>query len=300
MISIRHIKDIVKGPAHLLYHIALIMVSAALALSLPYTAEYLAREFLAYWALIGSEKVFLVGLEITVAVLLILLFNYVARSWKDRRYARMAGQAGLVLVSPSKGMLARWRSRLLKENQGIGRDLMVIGSTGYRTFADAGGEFHKVLRNCREARILLLNPYGEGAAARARSILDPEITPEHLRAQIGRSIGFLRELKAVQKNVRLKLYDDVPLFKMAISGDFLWLKHYHAGLDVQVMPEFVFRHCQRPGSLYTPFYEYFLKLWKNPGIPEYDLGTDELIYRDAVGNEERREPFREREPAGAA
>lgn len=300
MSAMKYLRDIVKGPAHILYHVALIVVSAALALSLPYTAEYLANKFLVYWVLIGNEKIFLVGVELAVAVLLILLFNYAGRSFKDRRFARMARQAGLVSVSPARGALARWKSRLLKENQGAGREVMIIGSTGYRTFADARGDFHKVMRTCREAKVMLLNPFGEGARIRARSILDPDITPEHFREQIRRSISFLKELKAVQRSVRIKLYDEVPLLKMAISGDYLWLKHYHAGLDVQGMPEFVFRHSRNPGSLYMPLYEYFLKLWNTPGIPEYDLETDELVYRDSAGNEERREPFPDREPVTAA
>jgi hypothetical protein len=31
--------------------------------------------------------------------------------------------------------------------------------------------------------------------------------------------------------------------------------------------------------------------WNLPDIPEYDLDADELVYRDSVGNELRREPF---------
>ncbi len=299
MITKMHIKDFVKGPAHIFYHVVLIVVSAGFALSLPYTADFLAKKFLVYWTRIGNEEIFMVSVEITLAIFLIILLNYIGRSLRDRRFARMAKEAGLVSVSSAKGFFARRRTRKLKEIHGIERDIMVIGSTGCRTFADASGDLHTVIRNCREARIMLLNPFGDGANIRARSILDPDITVEHFREQIGRSIAFLKELKAVQRNVRLKLYNDVPLFKMAISGEFIWLKHYHSGLDVQRLPEFVFRHGQNPGSLYTPFYQYFLKLWNNPGIPEYDLETDELVYRDGAGNEERREPFLDRESAGA-
>ena len=291
MFKKQHIKDLLKGPAHILYHVLLIVLSAAFALSLPYTVDFAAKKFLIYWAFIGNEKIFLVSVEIALAVFLILLFNYIARSWKDRRYARMAREAGLVSVSPSRGFFARGNSRKLKESQGIARDIMVIGSTGCRTFAEEKGDLHHVVKNCREAKIMLLNPYSEGADIRAKSILDSGITVEHFREQVGKSIRFLKDLKAVQKNVRLKLYDDVPFLKMAVSGDYIWVKHYHAGFDVQVMPEFVFRHNQNPGSLYVPFYQYFLKLWSNPDVPEYDLETDELIYRDSAGNEQRREPF---------
>jgi hypothetical protein len=291
MFKKQHINNFIKGPAHILYHVILVLLSAALALSLPYTADFVAKKLLVYWSLISNEKIFLVSVEMTLAVFLILFFNYVARSWKDRKYSRMAKEAGLVFVSPSNGFLARRKCRQLKESQGIARDIMIIGSTGYRTFADPKGDLHNVVKNCREAKIMLLNPYGEGASIRAKSILDLGITVEHLREQIIKSIRFLKELKAVQKNVRLKLYDEVPFLKMGISGDYVWLKHYHAGFDVQVMPEFVLKHSQNPGGLYGLFYQYFLTGWSNPALPEYDLERDELVYRDSSGNEERREAF---------
>ena len=58
-----------------------------------------------------------------------------------------------------------------------------------------------------------------------------------------------------------------------------------------MMPKYVFKHDPDTGSLYLPFYYYFLRRWNNPDIPEYDLETDELIYRDLSGNEARREKF---------
>lgn len=54
------------------------------------------------------------------------------------------------------------------------------------------------------------------------------------------------------------------------------------------MPEYTFKYNQNPGDLYMPFYCYFLERWHDPDLPEYDLYTDELIYRDASGNELKR------------
>ncbi len=291
MIRTRHLRDILKGPLHILYHVVLVVSSAAIALSLPYTVDFMARKFLTYWAIIGNEKLFLISVEIALAVLLIVVFNYIDRSWRNRKSFRMAEEAGLVSVSSTRGFLARRKNRLIKESQGIARDVMVIGSTGFRTFADERGDLHTVMKHCREAKIMLLNPFSEGADIRTKSINDPEITLDRFREQIRRSICFLKELKAIRKDVKLKLYNDVPLLKLAISGDYLWLKHYHAGFDVQGMPEFVFYHNQHPGNLYEAFYQYFFKCWNDPAIPECDLETDELVYRDQAGNEKRREPF---------
>jgi hypothetical protein len=299
MFKKRNLRDLLKGPAHILYHVILIALSASVALSLPYTADVIARKFLMFWTFIGNEKIFLVSVEISLAIMLILFFNYIGRSWKDRKLSRMAKKAGLAFIFSSKGYWAQRRSKKLKENLGNARDIMVIGSTGSRTFADEKGDLHTVIKNCREAKIMLLNPYSEGAHIRAKSILDPDITLERFREQIMKSIDFLKGLKALQKDIKLKLYNEVPFLKMVISGDYIWIKHYHAGFDVQVMPEYVFRYRQNPGSLYVPFYQHFLKGWNDPGIPEYDLESDELIYRDTAGNEERREQFRINEQAAA-
>lgn len=288
---IRNLKGLLKVPAHIFTHVVIIVISAAIALTLPYTTYYLANKFLYYWDRIGNEKIFLLIIEIVLAFLLILVLNSIGRGWKDRRLARMAKTAGLVLADPEKGPLSRRQNRRLKESQGIARDILVMGSTGYRTFTDEAGDLHKTMQDCRGAKILLLNPFSEGALIRSRSISSPEITPERLREQIRCSIRYLKELKEFQKDIRLKLYSDAPFLKMIISGDYLWLRQYHAGIDVKVMPEFVFRHNQHPGSLYSSFYQSFLKKWKDPGIPEYDFGTDELVYRNAMGKEERREQF---------
>ena len=282
-----------KNLPHILYHIAVIVLGAAVALSLPATASFIARKLLTFWTYVENEKLFLVSLEITAAVVLILLFNHVTRSWKDRKLARMARSAGLTLVADTRGFFARKRVKELKERHGTGRNVMLIGSTGFRTFADPGGDLHRVLQNCREAKIMLLDPLREGAIARAKSIPDPDISPESFREQIIRSIDFLKGLKAAQKNIRLKLYQDMPLLKLAILGDYICVRHYHTGINVEDMPEYVFKHERNPGGLYNQFYQYFLSRWRDPGIPEYDLDTDELVYRDRAGNEVRREKFNE-------
>ena len=283
--------DMLKGVAHIFYHIVVIALSAAFALSLPFTAAFVARSILKYWSFIGNDKLFLVSVEMGLAVVFILFSYCVRRNWQNRRLSNMARAAGLIYTTPTRGFLARKRIKKLKERQGIARNIMILGSTGFRTFVDPAGELHHVIQNCREARIMLLNPDSEGAAVRAKSILNPDITPESLKKQIKESIHFLKGLKALQRNIQLRLYSDPPFLKLSILGDYLWVQHYHAGLDVQTMPKFVFKHDQNPGSLYVPFYEYFFMRWNHPDLPDYDLDTDELVYRDAAGNELRRETF---------
>lgn len=280
-----------KSFSHISYHIFVIFLSASIALALPFFVNSMAGSLLKAWAYIENEKIFLVSLEIFAAVLLILCFNSFKRDWADRKVVRMAKNAGLVLATPQKGIFARKRTRKLKKDLGFARELMIIGSTGYRSFVDHEGDLHDVLRNCREAKIMLLNPFKEGAINRAWSIPDPEITPEIMRVQIRKSIDYLKSLRATQRQVRLKLYPDSPLLKLAVVGDYAFLQHYHTGLDVRQMPEYAFKNEQKHGGLYVPLSRYFLSRWESPDIPEYDLDTDELVYRDRAGNEVYREDF---------
>jgi hypothetical protein len=111
---------------------------------------------------------------------------------------------------------------------------------------------------------------------------------DKIREQIGASIQFLKKLKSMQKEVRLKLYEDIPFLKLTILGDYLWLQHYQGGLEEYARPRYVFEHNQNPGSLYNPLYQYFVSRWGSIEIPEYDLDTDQLVWRDAAGNEVRR------------
>ena len=295
----RLLEDILNNSGRIFYHVVIAALSAVIALSLPAIVAFVAKNILVYWAIVSNEKTFVISVEMVFGILLILLFNFISWNLKDRKVSRMAKTAGLIFVSPTKGFFLRKRIKKLKERQGFARDVMFIGSTGFRTFVDPQGDLHQVIQNCREAKIMLLHPYSDGASARAKSILDPDVTSETYVEQVERSIGFLKRLKAIQKNVKLKLYHDTPLLKLAILGDYIWMQHYHVGLNVRSMPEYVFKHDQNTGSLYIPFYQYFLTRWNNPTMVEYDLDTDELITKDSVGNELRRK-FEETVPSSGS
>src|SRR5262249_36541600 len=119
----------------------------------------------------------------------------------------------------------------------------------------------------------------------------PKYTLTAFREEVRQSITLLKRLRAMGKAVRLKLYADPPLVKMVILGDYLWLQHYHTDLDVQALPEYVLRHNRQEHGLYTLYAHYFQQRWESADIPEYDLDTDELVYRNRAGSEVRRERF---------
>lgn len=283
-----------KNIKTIIYHILILGASTAIALSLPYTGKFIADNYLTYWSLIESEKIFLISMEIVVAALLIIFLNFLGRGRKDRKFSKMAIiDMGLVLVAYAEGRRTKKRVKKLKEQHGLAKDVLLLGSTGFGTFVNPEGDMHHIIQNCREAKIMLLNPFSEGAIVRAKSIPDPDITPESLRDQIIKSIDFLKNLKALQKDISLKLYEETPFLKLTILGDHIFMKHYYAGLIGQGIPEYIFKHSPNQSSLYHLFYQFFLSKWHDPNIPEYDFDSDELIYRDISGNEVKREMLAE-------
>lgn len=285
------IRTFLRDAVGSLYHIVIVALSAGIALLLPAGA----RQFLSLWSRIEHDKFSLITVEITVAVLLIVGLSYIHRSIRDRALAAAATGAGLVSFFPRRAPGAQRRIKRLKEEQGTGRTIMVMGSSGYSSFMDHVGDLSSVLDKCLGAKILLVNPYSQEASMRIQAIGHPEYTLGAFREEVRQSIALLKRLRAMGKAVKLKLYADPPLVKMVILGDYLWLQHYHTEVDVQTMPEYVLRHNRKDHGLYTLYAHYFAQQFERTDIPEYDLETDELVYRNRSGSENRRERF-ESEP----
>jgi hypothetical protein len=281
------VRSLLRDAAGSLYHIIIVALSAGVALLLPAGA----RQFLAFWSRVEHDKLSLVTVEMTVAILLIAGFSFFHRSLRDRPLAAAATGAGLVSFFPRRTRSAQRRIKRLKEEQGTGRTIMVIGSSGYSTFVDQVGDLSSVLDKCLGANILLVNPYSPEASARIEAIDHPEYSLAAFREEVRQSVALLKRLRTMGKAVRLKLYSDPPLVKMVILGDYLWLQHYHTDLDVQTLPEYVLRHNLQNHGLYTLYAHYFQQRWESADIPEYDLDTDELVYRNRAGSEIRRERF---------
>lgn len=281
------VRSLLRDAVGSLYHIIIVALSAAIALLLPAGA----KQFLAFWSRVEHDKFSLITVEMSVAILLIVGLSFVHRSLRDRPLAAAATGAGLVSFFPRRTRNAQRRIKRLKEEHGTGRTIMVIGSSGYNTFVDQVGDLSSVLDKCLGANILLVNPYSQDASARIEAINHPKYTLTAFREEVRQSIALLKRLRAMGKAVRLKLYADPPLVKMVILGDYLWLQHYHTDLDVQALPEYVLRHNRQDHGLYTLYAHYFQQRWESADIPEYDLDTDELVYRNRAGSEGRRERF---------
>lgn len=269
------------------YHLAVLLLSAGIALSLP----TIAHTFLGYWADIEHDKRSLLTLEAIVASVVIIVANALRLTFRNRALAKMAVDTGLVSYYPSHAPRARKKIQQLKERQGAGRTVMAIGSSGYGTLTDQVGDLASVLERCTGAKILLVNPYSQAARARISAIADPDYTIDRFEQEVQQSIELLKRLRAIGKSVRLKFYSDAPLVKLVILGDYLWLQHYHPDLNIRSMPEYVLKHNPNDHGLYTFYYHYFVQRWTSHDVADYDFDRDELVYREVQGRSDRRIPF---------
>jgi hypothetical protein len=268
-------------------HLLIFVVSGAIAFSLPRVA----RQFLLFWAKVEQEKFLLMCVELTVAALLIFTVTLLRHSLKDRRLARIAREAGLVSCFHVQDRRIRHLIAALKVQQGLARPLRVIGFTGFSTFTDPRSDLSPIVHNCLEAKILLANPFSDAVRRHIEQQPDPRTAWTRVRHEVMASIQLLKSLHAAGKPVKLKLYSDPPLVRLAILGEHVWLQCYHTDLEVGTRPEYVFQHDRKEHGLYALWYQYFLKRWTSPELPEYDLEQDELIYRADRDGEVRREPF---------
>lgn len=115
---------------------------------------------------------------------------------------------------------------------------------------------------------MLRHPYGKGEDARAKSIPDPEMTLGTLREQTEKSILFLKDLRSMQKNVKLKFCSDTPFLKRLILGDYLWSQHYRRGFEEDSMPVCPWTQPKLWQTLPSPLRVFHFKVGKdrNPRI----------------------------------
>jgi hypothetical protein len=272
-----------------LLHICITLLAIGIAFSLPIGARYILYQ---WWPKVAEDANLLIATEASLAAALALLFNMAGIAWENRSKVRMADLASLVHVRQSDSWIARWRERRLVRLLPAARDSFVLTITGFDTFADAKSLLRGPLNKAYEIRVMLLNPYGNGAGKHVDSLPD-QVTLQNFIREVESSIAHLAMLRTSGKKVSLKFYEHEPFWKIVVLGDHVWVQYCHSGCEVKREPEYIFalnREHPRQG-LFVPFYMHFLEQWSDFRHPEYDFDTGQLIYRDVDGNEIKRVAF---------
>lgn len=262
---------------------AMLMVMAvAIAFSLPLMVNSFIYR---WWPMISTNPDMLFFAEAGFAAMLVVVFVAVKNTLQNREMVDSARLAALVHASSKSGWLTRWRERLLIRKIPAAECACVMTVTGYDTFAQADSQFHQVLHESREIRVMLLNPMSDGARMRADSLSDERDYYGRMLEEIHESIGYLKSLRSAGKKVTLKFYDPRPFWKLVIIGDYVWVQYCQDGFEVNAVPEYVFalQSNSPERGLYTPFNMLFSEKWNEMPALEFDFETDELVRRDANG-----------------
>lgn len=285
-----HFRSLSSSFRHIVAHIVITLLAIGMAFYLPVAAKYILYY---WWPKVEYDSHLLVITEIGFAAVLVMLFNISLIALDGRRSLRMNKIASLVYAREKTGWFSRRGERALRKKFLCARDVSIFSITGYDTFSSENCMLQQPLEHSYEIRVMLMNPNGEGAVKRVKSLSDPESLLETYRRETETSIAYLKKLSAAGKKITLKLYDDPPFWKLVVTGEYVWVQYCHDGYEVKNQPEYVFalQKDYPTRGFFAPFYMYFLDQWNDPRHPEYNLETDELVYRNAEGNEIRRVAF---------
>ena len=278
-----------SGLRHVVLHVAISFIAIAVAFSLPKLAGYVLFN---WWPRIRDDTRKLIYVEIGLAAILVLIVNFVKLTWNYRKRARMSEIASLVYARNNDD----WLSRRVKDTRvkklPWKRDLTILAVTGRKTFAAPDSALRSIIADCHELRVMLIHPYGTAAKAYAAAHTDSRATLEEIRREIASSIAVLRSLRGPGKNIALKFYDELPLWKLVFIGEHVWVRCSHEGRAAGEVPEYVFAlHRERPSrGFFSTFYAHFLNRWRDHHYPEYSFDENQLVFRDELGAELRREP----------
>jgi len=270
-----------------IFHALVSVLAVAIAFSLPAAATFVLYE---WWPRVSASSKLLLVTELSLAAALVLLFNALHLAWEGLRVMRLHGVAALVHVRRDGGPAS---PRAERKSALAARDALILSVTGFHTFADEGAPFRDLVDHCFEARVLLLNPFSEGARSRIRSLPDPIEAEALYRQEIGASIAHLKALHESGRRVRLKLYDRAPFWSIVVAGERAWVRYCHDGYPLRTQPDYVFalRPDEPTQGLFPPFCMYTLNQWNDPAHAEYDFATGELVRRTPEGEETGREAF---------
>jgi hypothetical protein len=267
------------------FHALVSTLAVGIAFSLPELASFVLYE---WWPSVSSSSRLLLVTELGLAAALVLLFNALHLAWEGLRVKRLHDTAALVHVRRD-----RTPGGAVHQAAPAARDALILSVTGFHTFAADDAPFRDLVGHCYESRVLLLNPFSDGARERIRSLPDPVEADALYRQEIGASIAHLAALRESGRRVSLKLYDRAPFWSIVVAGEQAWVRYCHDGYPLRTQPDYVF--ALRPDAptqgLFPPFCMYTLNQWNDPANAEYDFATGELVRRAPDGAEASRCAF---------
>ena len=149
--------------------------------------------------------------------------------------------------------------------------LWLLGATGKNTFGATDSPLHKAICEYRGAiSILLLYPQSNGFKYRIKQL---RANQERYMDEILDSLQFCRESKINGVNIQVKLYEGMPIWKLLIMPQTIWLQHYGKTGHVDNSPLYGFSLVHNKPTLLEGYRSVFEKRWNHDDSKVVDLET---------------------------
>ena len=148
--------------------------------------------------------------------------------------------------------------------------LRMLGATGKETFSGATSPLFDVLKTHEgDIKILLVRPNSFAFSSRCKSL---RISTDSYLEEILDSIDYCKTLVHQHgRSIELKLYDQIPIWKMLITSRTLWVQYYKSNAHVDNTPMYCFEYKGEGTTLFDGFRSVFEKRWNLDGSKKVDL-----------------------------
>lgn len=148
--------------------------------------------------------------------------------------------------------------------------LRLLGCTGAATFAESNAPLHHLLQSYSGTIcILLVCPDSAGFRQRVDKLNENDGA---FKREIFAAIDYCQLLqRAHGRRIELRLYHDVPIWKMIITDSALWVWHYEPKHDVHRTPLYGFALSGEPSGLLNGFDSVFERRWTHSSTVKVNL-----------------------------
>lgn len=207
-----------------------------------------------------------------ITILLFLILGLITKISKDRK---TMASFGVRLFSHHNNAEVKKQDWLqvcedINRGQNPKSTLWILGATGKETFAAADAPLHDLLQTYSGAiRILLICP---GSLAFVRRTGELKHSESDYQSQIADSLEYCQRLvRNHGRDLQVKLYKAIPIWKMILTNSVLWVQHYRANSHVDDTPMFCFEYQPAHPGLFDGFLTVFEKRWRLDDSLEIDL-----------------------------
>ena len=149
--------------------------------------------------------------------------------------------------------------------------LWVLCANGHRTFGHRDAPLCAALRDYDGViNVLLLKPGSDGFNRRVKNL---KIDAEVYRSEILDSITFCKELLKAGKVINVRLYHDLPIWKMIFTPKALWVQHYSSAKRVDETSAYGFSFVESRPTLIDGFQCVLTRRWSDVNSEPVNLDS---------------------------